>query len=164
MSYANKREVYFRVWQKTICNERREKEVVNKYLTFDNNKTKSGVEFEYRIYPLTGAVSCSIDYDEIWSKCEGEPTGAVWNAGDDVVVEQFTGLKDKNEREIFEGDIICFCNSIYLEVIWDEDEARFDIENRDFRRGCYVFNKHSASEMEIVGNIHENPELLEAKL
>lgn len=65
-------------------------------------------------------------------------------------IGQFTGLYDKNGKEIYEGDILK--GGIYLsyEVKWDYEDNGWNVKNDDIR-------KH----YEIIGNIHENPELLE---
>ena len=64
-------------------------------------------------------------------------------------IMQYTGLKDKNGKEIYEGDILGWDDkSGYLwVVIWETmfDHSRWDA---------------SHSEAEIIGNIHENPELI----
>lgn len=93
------------------------------------------------------------------------------------IVEQFTGLEDKNGKEIYEGDIVNAVGIGIAQVIdspsgeWmlyykrEPDEIKNDF-------ACVVpKNKPSGlwkttltSYIEIVGNIHENPELLEDKL
>ena len=82
-------------------------------------------------------------------------------------LEQYTGLKDKNGKEIFEGDILVF-------KIYDFNRNRNGWTVRgqvEFACGQFVaFNleglcevlAHGTSHMEVIGNIHENPELLEA--
>lgn len=80
---------------------------------------------------------------------------------DDVVLMQSTGLHDKNGKEIFEGDIL-FGHA--GEDFWEIVE--FDIEEGKWiRRDIWYNSKLDLSEynenMEIVGNIYENPELLE---
>ena len=78
-------------------------------------------------------------------------------------LEQYTGFKDQKGVDIYEGDII-WLFGIHLEVIWSQDEGKFDIRNKDFRAGAFIFDKHTVQHIEVIGNIHENPELLEAKL
>ena len=78
------------------------------------------------------------------------------------ILEQYTGFKDEDGKEIYEGDIIDLFG-IYLEVVWSQDEAKFDLTNNDFRVGAFIFDKYTVSHIRVVGNIHENSELLERK-
>ncbi len=77
---------------------------------------------------------------------------------EDCEVMQYTGLKDKNGKEIYEEDIIY--NSTEEEnfvVEWFEEGARYVFSGisviMDFDN-CYEY------ELEVIGNIYENPELL----
>lgn len=75
-------------------------------------------------------------------------------------VEQFTGLYDKNGREIYEGDILK--NPDYEEVFfveYHEGVAGYVGWGDDKIAGCYLI---TGDDIEVIGNIHENPELLEA--
>lgn len=72
---------------------------------------------------------------------------------DPDTVGQFTGLHDKNDQEIYEGDIIRHKDMVKpYHVIYDEYQFS---PNDGFRSLCYP--KH----WEVIGNIHDNPELIE---
>ena len=74
---------------------------------------------------------------------------------------QSTGLKDKNGKEIFEGDILGTKDGLLNGIIeYREDLGMFVnslIRYNNFERLCNV-----ASDREIIGNIYENKELLDA--
>ena len=68
-----------------------------------------------------------------------------------LVWMQYTGLKDKNGKEIFEGDIIDHPYKGIKTVFWDESLPGFGSE------GTYVSRLTNG---EVIGNIYENKELL----
>lgn len=73
----------------------------------------------------------------------------------DVIIEQLTGVKDKNGVDIYEGDI---CNSSYFkkaEVVFWQNSWHFKVDN--FYHHSFNTAIHS---FEIIGDIKENPELL----
>ena len=79
---------------------------------------------------------------------------------DDVITMQCTGLKDKNEKLIYEGDIVKNHRDEIAEVVWLKEHAAFFLDGRTDWECAWI--NDGISDYEIIGNIHENPELLEA--
>ncbi len=96
---------------------------------------------------------------------EGSPCHMPFVQDNDMYVVQFcTGLKDKNGVLVYEGDIITRCNDKYscnYEVIYDDDIFAFRLKNQGDKSGTLAMLKRVIDEYEVIGNIYENPELLE---
>lgn len=79
---------------------------------------------------------------------------------DRETVGQFTGLFDKNGKEIYEGDIIKGFD-ITIEVWYSEDRACFIAEMKDPQNDMVdILGGYDTERMEIIGNIYDNPELI----
>lgn len=78
------------------------------------------------------------------------------------VLMQYTGLKDKNGKEIYEGDIVKRIGRIHV-VKWQDEKAKFVCYDPFLKNPSYWGLTSAASkdyQFEIIGNIYENPELL----
>ena len=74
-------------------------------------------------------------------------------------VGQFIGFRDKNKKEIYEGDLIRINDKEDLyKVEWNEDNAAFILTTIDFIKAD--FDCYYADELEVVGNVYDNPELI----
>lgn len=87
----------------------------------------------------------------------------------DFILMQSTGLKDKNGKEIYEGDIVKYksgCNTYTEEVAYDKNFAGFGVRDAG---ADIIFSFEELAEdiglssLEVIGNIYNNPGLLEGE-
>ena len=125
---------------------------IPRFRAWDNwRKRMSAVD---RIYIDTKGVRLHDDFGEYWRDLN------------DVKLMQSTGLRDKNGKEIFEGDILKVTNlSSWLEVVsFNQDKAMFvskETKRKVEETPLYDLFNTDIFEVEIIGNIHTNPELAE---
>lgn len=106
--------------------------------------------------------------DEVWVYVEENVQQPFY--AKEVIIEQNTGLKDKNGKEIYGGDIVkakgeavinqCIFLDAIAEVVWVPSAAGFGEKFVGKDKPMVPFGSF---EYEIIGNIHEKPELLEER-
>ena len=77
----------------------------------------------------------------------------------DLEFLQFTGLLDKNGKEIYEGDIVTTFDNWKYKICYELDGYWVRNDNYDFRQRL----SYETKGLEVIGNIYENPMLLEEK-
>jgi len=123
--------------------------------------SKSFIEDDEYLIGLNGKFYRMDFYSGVENYEEGN---LVWNELQNITLSQFTGLLDKNGKEIFENDIVCwtFDEKTKKEIVFHEGcFGHFNfmgINNEYFE--FIPIDKKRAEYMIVIGNIYQNPELL----
>lgn len=113
-------------------------------------------EFESYVEPVTYFVGFD---GSVWFNNCNDGEDEMYDQSEKLVVEQYTGLKDKNGKEIYEGDIVWDNDSLTV-VYWEKENCQFshyEVNDPDY---AYSLNEYEKDIYEVVGNIYENKELL----
>jgi uncharacterized phage protein (TIGR01671 family) len=102
-------------------------------------------------------------------QAEGEPDIMDVPPGDNIEFMQFTGLKDKNGKEIYEGDIVkqlvpALSKESWVGRVMFEPTRGYFLRNENGTWSSLntVSEREIITEFEVIGNIYESPDLLKA--
>jgi hypothetical protein len=128
---------------------------------FLKNK-KMNREIKFRIYY---ELNNEILYHNIQMKLEKQRVHIpiVSTKGKILEVVQYTGLKDKNGKEIYDGDILD-CEDRICKVVWHNQAGQWDsdfIKYKGVLKSNGIDNVSFKYRAVVIGNIYENPELLQ---
>jgi uncharacterized phage protein (TIGR01671 family) len=129
-------------------------------------------EIKFRAW-VNGKMRCDItsirwDDDEFYVTVGTQKDSTTVNRADEYLM-QYTGLKDRNGTEIYEGDIVRYGISVTPGqsarkspgiVVWQDEGAYFRIKFPESETGLAFSSYVDELWCEVIGNIHENGDLL----
>ena len=105
-----------------------------------------------------------ITFEGVCMDYSQEPGEGLDNCSDEYVLMQYTGLRDKNGVEIYEGDIVdAKTYPVHLVVIWSFGACGFVVNDYAIDDGTYLAElcRADLEGLSVIGNIYSNPKLLE---
>jgi uncharacterized phage protein (TIGR01671 family) len=153
-------------------NERRCKVMANREILFRGKTKEHGIWAEGAYYRQTEFYGDPCEYHYIISSVDAlEDNMMYYDRVLPETVGQYTGLTDKNGKKIFEGDIVKTETDLWHgedkkervtrigKVIYNEKFCQFGLNIKGFSK-CFILKRWKGDFNEVIGNIHDNPELL----
>lgn len=148
------REIKFRAWH-----DRHMDQIVTGYMM--QLPESNGI----RSYAGYRTTERPINVSESWPEDQNSNTGTHEFSVADAKIMQYTGFKDKNGKEIYEGDVVEYVqvisnpeNKITRDIVTLERFPVYWLEDEEFGyEGEFLVDPESTN---VIGNIYENPELL----
>lgn len=159
------REIKFRAWDGS--------KLISVVYPKSNYKFEVDWDGKFKLHTFHERQEITDEHGETWKQ-------PIWETVENAIIMQFTGLRDKNGKEIYEGDVVRVKNGaaveeapeyIRAEIIWGEGYFDFnhkhipEFDSDDYSTYYFIYPPFSykAEELEVIGNIYENPELLEVE-
>lgn len=159
----NKDRLNFRAWNKVTLTDDEDNDYEKSFVLYNVDAFKGhivGIRQEDFEDQLEKQGFSEDEIEQIECDYSAEPCDDYLNVDADEI-EQCTGLKDNNGKLIFEGDII-FINGEKCRVIWNDEDCAFFFSNlrEVYYQPIFPDFYMMTGDFKVIGNIHENPELL----